>query len=113
MVAVSTSGNTIVVGSHKSLHNFGILKWFKVNIRPSRAPNIVEVVWHPPQRGWVKLNCDGASISSLGLSACGGLAKDFNGSFLGAFASFLGISNSLIDEFTDAMLAIEFANENN
>jgi ribonuclease HI len=74
------------------------------------APKIKEVVWQPPILNWVKCNCDGASLGNPGLSACGGLFRNSNASFLGAFASNLGINTSLNSELIGAMLAIEIAN---
>lgn len=61
--------------------------------------------------GLVKINCDGASQGNPGISACGGIARDFDGRFLGAFARFLAVSNFLIAKINGAMFAIEFAHE--
>lgn len=47
----------------------------------------------------------------MGPSACGGIARDSDGRFLGAFVHFLGVSNSLIFELSGAMLVIEFVYE--
>lgn len=71
----------------------------------------MEVIWKPPLWGWIKINCDGASLGNLGPYSCDGIARDFDEMFLGAFASFIGVFNSLIFELTSAMLAIKFAHE--
>lgn len=71
----------------------------------------MEVIWKPPPWDLIKINCDGASLNNLGPLACGSIARDFEGMFLGAFASFIGLANSLIAKLTGAMLAIEFAHE--
>ncbi|XP_058733389.1 uncharacterized protein LOC131604997 [Vicia villosa] len=112
MAAVSITGNAIAIDSHLSMHDFEILKRFKIIIRPPRAPNIWEVLWQPPPGTWTNLNYDGASLSS-GVSACGVISKDNQGSFLGAIASPLVHSNSLIVELSGAIFAVEFAHERN
>ncbi|KAI5445613.1 hypothetical protein KIW84_013725 [Lathyrus oleraceus] len=65
--------------------------------------------------GWDFMNSDDPWASllrrNLGPSACGGIARDSDGRFLGAFVHFLGVSNSLIFELSGAMLAIEFTYE--
>ncbi|XP_058742332.1 uncharacterized protein LOC131614798 [Vicia villosa] len=110
--AVSLAGNSSVASSFVNMDDFMIIKKFNVAIRPPRAPNIVEVIWKPPPRGWIKINCDGAVISS-GLSGCGGIGRNSDGVFLGAFASSLSGANSLTAELLGAILAIEFAFERN
>lgn len=112
MAAVSTTGNAISVDFHLCLHDFGILK----RLRFLSGPNVLLILWRSsdiPPRGWIKLDCDGASTSPLDILACGSIARDHGGSFLGVYASYLGVSNSLTVEFSGAMLAIEFANEKN
>ena len=42
------------------MHEFRILKAFKVNIKPPRAPRIKEVIWASPLTTWIKANTDGA-----------------------------------------------------
>ncbi|XP_058783723.1 uncharacterized protein LOC131658448 [Vicia villosa] len=113
MDAVSLAGSASSTAKHLNVHDFIILKSFKVSIRPPKAPVIMEVIWKPPPRNWIKINCDGVSSSSPGLSACGGIVRNSDGMFLGAFASSVGISNSLMAELSGAMIAIEFAYENN
>lgn len=43
----------------------------------------------------------------------GGIARDNGDCYLGAFVSFLGVSNSFIADLLDVMLVIEFAYEKN
>lgn len=88
-----------------------ILKHFKVTIKPPCAPKILEVIWKPPSWDLIKINCGDASQGNSGLSACGGITRDFDGRFLGTFASFIGVSNSLIAELNGVMVAIEFTHE--
>ncbi|XP_058759807.1 uncharacterized protein LOC131633112 [Vicia villosa] len=110
--SVALAGGSPTVGSFLNMQDFVMLKNFHVPIRPRKAPNILEVIWKPPPRNWIKINCDGTSSPS-GLSACGGIARNSDGNFLGAFADFLGVANSLIAELSGAMMAIEFAYEKN
>ncbi|CAI8602751.1 unnamed protein product [Vicia faba] len=113
LATVSTAGNTVVDDSHLNISDFVILKRFKVIIWPPRAPNIKKVLWQPPLRVWIKFNTDWAAISSSSHSACGSFARDSGGCFLSAFASFLGVGDSLMTELSSAMIAIEFANDRN
>lgn len=113
MAIFSIFDNVVSVGSHLSMVDFVILKKFKVIIRPPRASNILEVLWQPPPRNWIKLNCDKASTYPSIISAYGGLARENGGCFLGDFAYFLGASNSLIVEISATMQAIEFTHERN
>ncbi|XP_058776768.1 uncharacterized protein LOC131651114 [Vicia villosa] len=105
---VSLAGNCSSVSSYINMEDFMIIKSFDVSIRPPRAPNILEVIWKPPPNDWFKIYCDGAATLS-GLSGCGGIARNSDGVFLGAFASCLDGANSLTAELYGAILAIEFA----
>lgn len=90
MAIVSFAMSFVTYASHLSIRDFVIPNSFKVIIRPPKAPNIIEVIWHPPPRNWIKLNCDGASISPLGNSTCGGIARYNDGGFFGSFCFFFG-----------------------
>ncbi|XP_058727045.1 uncharacterized protein LOC131598466 [Vicia villosa] len=109
---VSLAANN-VVASYLNMHDFILLKSFRVLFRPPKAPRIVEVMWQPPPRNWVKINCDEASVSPSGNSACGGIVRNSEGGFLGTYAIRLGLSSSLIVELFGAIFTIEFAHENN
>lgn len=75
------------------------------------APRIKEVIQQPPILNWVKCNLDGASNGNPWPSACGGIYRNSNANFLGAFACNLSNSNSLDAELNGAMLAIELAHQ--
>lgn len=51
---VTLSGNNPQAPSNSSMTDFAIIKKFNVNIHPPRAPQIKEVIWHPPFRNWIK-----------------------------------------------------------
>ncbi|CAJ2651412.1 unnamed protein product [Trifolium pratense] len=107
--AVSLSGNNSCLTAKSNISEFVLLQKFKVKMNYGNAPKIKEVIWQPPILNWIKCNCDGASLGNPGISACGGLFRDANSSFLGAFAFNIGISNSLNAELIGAMIAIETA----
>ncbi|KAI5419697.1 hypothetical protein KIW84_043747 [Lathyrus oleraceus] len=67
-----------------------------------------KVIWKTPPRNWIKINCDGPSLGNPGSSACGGIARDYDGRFLRPFAHSLGVSNSLIFKLSKFMSQIEY-----
>jgi ribonuclease HI len=109
IAAVSLSGNNSCLKAKSNISEFVLLQKFKVKMNYGNAPKIKEVIWQPPILNWINCNCDDASLGNPGLSACGGLFRDANSSFLGAFAFNIGISNSLNAELIGAMIAIETA----
>ncbi|GAU48946.1 hypothetical protein TSUD_285350 [Trifolium subterraneum] len=78
----------------------------------SKAPVIKEVLWQPPILNWMKCNSDGASSGNPGNSSCGGIFRNAEAIFKGAFAINLGIQSSLFAELMGAMIAIEIAHQN-
>jgi len=56
---------------------------------------------------FVKVNTDGSVVD--GLAACGGIFRDYRGSFLGCFASNLGQKSVFEAELFGFVLALEFA----
>lgn len=48
-----------------NMTKFSILKTFKVDIHPPRAPLIKEVIWFPLIPPWIKCNIDGSSINNF------------------------------------------------
>ena len=52
------------------------------------------VGWIKPPCGWVKLNCDGSARNNPGSSGGGGILRDANGYFKGAFTSHYGIGSN-------------------
>jgi len=72
-----------------------------------RVADIITVVWKPPTITWVKANKDG-SVVNLN-AACGGIFRDFRGTFLGGFASNLGDCSVFEAELTGLVIGMEFA----
>ncbi|KAL6194856.1 hypothetical protein ACLB2K_035931 [Fragaria x ananassa] len=77
--------------------------------RLGRAPRIIEVVWHPPVIGWVKINSDGAWKHAEGVGGFGAVFRDFKGHVLGAFSSNIDIPSSVAAEVMAVIVAIELA----
>ena len=72
-----------------------------------RVADIIPVVWKPPTITWVKANTDDSVVNSN--AACGGIFRDFRGTFLGGFASNLGDCSVFEAELTGLVIAMEFA----
>lgn len=104
-------GNNSNLHASSSMADFILLKAFSVNIKYGNAPRIKEVLWQPPIFNWIKCNIDGACKGHPGASSYGGIFRNSEANFLGAFACNLGISNSLTAELNGAMLAIEIASQ--
>lgn len=86
-----------------------ILKRFGVHCRIRRTPRIIEVNWHTPPYGCVKINCDGAWKSASGKAGFGGVFRDYQGIVLGAFCSHLDIPSSVAAEVMAVIKAIELS----
>ena len=65
----------------------------------------------PPLVNWVKCNSDGASLGNPGAAACGGIYRNSNSDFIGAFAINLGVTTTLCAELIGAMVSIEIAHK--
>ncbi|KAF7803026.1 putative reverse transcriptase [Senna tora] len=78
----------------------------------SRPPARVnkDVVWKKPLLGWVKINVDGACNKDQSLkAACGGVARDHNGRYVGAFTRNLGACSSLHAELWGVQSGLDMA----
>ncbi|KAJ4710484.1 Ribonuclease H protein [Melia azedarach] len=78
-------------------------------LRKGRAPNKIQVFWRPPTIPFVKVNTDGVSKNNPGAAACGGVFRDFQGEFLGAFAMNLGRQSSFFAEIMGIIQGISYA----
>ena len=108
ITGTTLTGNNSKLAANSSISEFVILKAFSVKINCNNAPRIKEIIWQPPILNWIKCNIDGASNGNPGPS-CGGIFRNSNANFLGAFADNLGIANSFCADLHGAMIAIEFA----
>jgi len=89
------------------MSDFVILKKFKINICPPKAPVIKEVLWCPPPPHWIKGNTDGASTSTS--STCGVIFRNSDANIMLCLAENLGSVPALYAELMGAMRAIETA----
>lgn len=54
--------------------------------------------WHPPPKGFLKFNTDGASKGNRSIAGCGGVLRDEKGSFLCIFHIHLGKATNNMGE---------------
>ncbi|PON75623.1 Ribonuclease H-like domain containing protein [Parasponia andersonii] len=92
-----------------TLDELQILLCLHVQAKPSWAPRIVEVHWQFPPAGWLKVNTDGSTFGSLGLTGCGGIFRTSRGFCKGAFAIPLGKAFAFEAELASAIHAISYA----
>ncbi|CAL5194869.1 unnamed protein product [Lathyrus oleraceus] len=104
-------GNNDVNHSSISISNFVLIKAFDVKISPPRAPNIKEVIWSPPSRGWLKCNCDEAYSPDTNDNGCGDIVRNNCGDFLLALAIYLLSGSFLYVEFSAILKAIDIAKD--
>ncbi|KAF1888435.1 hypothetical protein Lal_00011206 [Lupinus albus] len=110
-LATSLSRNNSKLLTNNSIANFVILREFKVKQNFPKAPRIKEVVWLAPQAGWIKINTDGAAHGSPGFAGGGCIYRDSNGDYMGGFADFFGVRDSLFAELQEAIMAVEIAQQ--
>lgn len=80
---------------------------FAVSHHSRRVKEIILVLWKAPSSPWLKVNTDGSVLG--GHAACGGLFRDFLGTFYGAFCCNIGIQSVFYAEVLGFIIAIEFA----
>lgn len=94
----SRSGNNSLISANSSITNFSILKFFEVRINPPKPRITKEVLRSPPILDCVKCNTNGASIGNPGDATYGGIFRNANVEFLGAFSINLGVTSALSSE---------------
>ncbi|KAK3198786.1 hypothetical protein Dsin_022201 [Dipteronia sinensis] len=70
------------------------------------------VIWSPPAPGWIKVNTDGAVLSSPGAGGCGGVLRNCKAFVKGCFTVSLGHVFAFEVELLAASMAINFAWQN-
>ncbi|XP_019460138.1 PREDICTED: uncharacterized protein LOC109359898 [Lupinus angustifolius] len=108
-MGISMSGNLSKLCANCSHHDFTILRNLNVSPHYNSAPVITEVLWYTPLPGWNKINSDGAAHDAPSHARGGAIFRDSPSDFLGCFASYLNIKDSLYAELRDAILAIEIS----
>ncbi|KAK3229688.1 hypothetical protein Dsin_001569 [Dipteronia sinensis] len=89
-----------------------ILRRLDLRGRPARAPVIMSVIWSPPASGWIKVNTDGAALSSPGVGDCGGVFRNCRAFVKGCFAVPLGVVFAFEVELFAGSMAINLAWQN-
>ncbi|PNX85515.1 ribonuclease H, partial [Trifolium pratense] len=111
IASTSISGNATKLFTSSAICDFCVLKAFKVDSRPPRAPSIKEVFWVPPNFSWTKCNTDAAALGCPGQASCAGVFRDKNAIFLGCFTVNLCINTAFHAELIGVMFAMEIAFE--
>ena len=57
---VNASSRIASGSTFNTSHELCIVKRFGASCHPRRAPCIIDINWHPPLLGWIKINTDGA-----------------------------------------------------
>ena len=73
--------------------DFSFLDSFAVSPHSRRVKEIIQVLWKTPIAPWLKVNTDGSMVG--GYVACGGLFRDYLGTFRGAFFCNVGVIHTL------------------
>ncbi|XP_050876223.1 uncharacterized protein LOC127079916 [Lathyrus oleraceus] len=93
------------------MENLCILKKFNISIHPPKVRKTINVLWQPPNRGWIKCNIDNFDIGVPSFCSCGGIFRNDAANLMGSFVNFLGDGNVLLAELSVAMTAMEIARE--
>ncbi|KAK3225647.1 hypothetical protein Dsin_005509 [Dipteronia sinensis] len=105
--------NQLGIGSmHNCVDDLLILHRFDLCGRPARAPVIRSVIWSPPAPGWIKVNTDGAALSSPGVGGYGGVFRNSRAFVKGCFVVPFSQVFAFEAELLTASMAINFAWQN-
>jgi ribonuclease HI len=103
--AIAMSGN---ISKGKCLtSDFPFLDSFAVSPHCRNVKEIITVLWKAPSSPWLKVNTDGSVVG--GHAACGGLFRDYLGTFRGAFHCNIGFQSVFYAEVMRIILAMEYA----
>ncbi|ONI14505.1 hypothetical protein PRUPE_4G283800 [Prunus persica] len=91
------------------VHDLCIIRSIGVHYRPRPNSKIVEVTWHPPCFGFVKIKIDGACKRDSGKAGSGGVFRNYQGHVLGAFSANLDVPSGVHAEVLAVIKAIELA----
>ncbi|KAK2646800.1 hypothetical protein Ddye_021995 [Dipteronia dyeriana] len=86
-----------------------ILQRLHVSGRHPKVSCILEVNWHPPPSSCLKVNTDGATFGSPGLTGCARVFRTCRGFVKGCFAIPLGVCFAFGAELAAAIYAIDYA----
>ena len=103
------AGNLCKLSASSSMSEFVIMKNFSITIHPPIPKCFKDVLWCPPQPGWVKVNIDEASVGNPIRAACGEMFRNHLGEHLDSFTCNFPTNNALFVEIMGAILAMEYA----
>ncbi|KAL0356478.1 UNVERIFIED_CONTAM: putative ribonuclease H protein [Sesamum radiatum] len=78
-----------------------------------RKTNLMTVKWYKPDRGWIKINTDGASKGNPGPAGAGGIARDEKGMPIFAFYEFIGEATNMYAEVYGLFKALQICQTEN
>ena len=81
----------------------------RTNSKPIKQWRLIG--WTVPDKGWVKVNSDGAMKHDSGLAAAGGVLRDENGRWMCGFATTLGYCSSVQAKIWGAWYSLKLAGD--
>ncbi|KAL2242478.1 UNVERIFIED_CONTAM: putative ribonuclease H protein [Sesamum indicum] len=78
-----------------------------------RRTTLMKVKWNKPDRGWIKINTDGASKGNPGPAGAGGIARDERGAAIFAFYEFIGEATNMYAEVYGLFKALQICQTEN
>ena len=79
-----------------------------MNGSPTKAPHILEIIWHPPPPSLLKVNIDGAACGGPNHTACVDVFRICRGFVKDCFAIPLGVCFAFEAELVVVIHAIEY-----
>ncbi|KAL2247051.1 UNVERIFIED_CONTAM: putative ribonuclease H protein, partial [Sesamum indicum] len=78
-----------------------------------RRTTLMKVKWNKPDRGWIKINTDGATKGNPGPAGAGGIARDERGATIFAFYEFIGEATNVYVEVYELFKALQICQTEN
>ncbi|KAI5397970.1 hypothetical protein KIW84_063689 [Lathyrus oleraceus] len=107
------AGNQTNKASNSSIENFYILKKLDISIHPSMVKKIINILWQPPNRGWIKCDIDKFALGVPSICSWwgGGIFINEVANHVVSFANFLGHGNPLLAKLTVVMKVVKHVRE--
>ncbi|GLT78375.1 hypothetical protein SLA2020_499130 [Shorea laevis] len=88
------------LGAAKNFIQFRVREYLYLNTRGAQISHksVVNIRWHPPPSGFIKLNTDSFALSNPSQSSAGGVFRDEFGNWISGFSQKVGLSTSLSAE---------------
>ncbi|KAK3189414.1 hypothetical protein Dsin_028975 [Dipteronia sinensis] len=102
--------NRLGIGCMRNCMDYLLILWcFGLRGRPTKTLVIRSVIWSPSTSGWIKVNTDGAALSSLGTEGYRGIFRNCRSFVKGCFDILLGHVFAFEVELLAASMGINFA----